>query len=360
MRRRWFTVWLVLGVFLVEGCSKNLDPKTPEGAFGLFVLALKQKDKGKVWDLSSRSVRQYFDDLYKKIKHKAMLIRNHYPDDIRDAELARIGYAWVKDAKNGKDLFLQLVSFKAIRSGTAVDIGLSHKPPEIVDGAATFRTAAGETFVFRKETDGVWRTDYLRVIQDSISKSNLLVNFEIVDKNIANIRSLANANFDSRKPAGAFNQLRRAFIKKDAGTIYNLCSEHCRQMFFQAYLNLMETANLLKKIKKGTLRDKLRSDYGVDVLKTVSGPKSLFVALWSFKKVKVGLEQQAGSRIKQVNINPAGTKAVVTTLSGQNFNFVKEKDGVWRTTDFEFPLQQTSLSQIKQNLDVLKNLIQRL
>lgn len=360
MRRRWLSIWLVLGFVAIAGCSKNLDPKTPEGAFGLFVQALQSKDKSKVWDLSSRSVRQYFEDLYRKITDKATLIRNHYPDDIRETELARIGYMWVKDAKSGKDLFMRLVSLKAIRKGTAVDIGLSHKPPTFVDGAATFETAAGETFVFRKESDGVWRTDYLKVIQASVSKSNLLSNFEIVDKNIANIRSLANANFDSRKPEGSFNLLRRAFTKKDASTIYNLCSEHCRQMFFQAYLNLMETANLLKKIKKGDLRDKLRSDYGVDVLKTVSGPKSLFVALWSFDKVKVGLEEQAGSRIKQVNISTDGKKAVVTTLSGQNFNFVKEKDGVWRITDFEFPLQQTSLSQIKQNLDVLKNLIQRL
>ena len=51
----------------------------------------------------------------------------------------------------------------------------------------------------------------------------------------------------------------------------------------------------------------------------------------------------------------AGLEAFLDALvDGQRTPFL------YTITDFEFPLQQTSLSQIKQNLDVLKNLIQRL
>lgn len=340
-------------------CKENVDVKTPEGAFTVFTKALREKDKNKVYEMSCKEVKSYFDELYKQIDAARQLVMTHYPPHLQKSELPKIGGQYVDGVKDGRGLFVNLSSLKALQTGTAVVIGLSHSGASIKDGVATFRTAAGEIYVFKKENDGVWRADWLVLIKDSVSKSGLMGNFEVVRRTVKNLQSLHNASRDVRRPEGAYNHMRLAFIKRDAGVMYDLCSAKCRQMFAEAYKYLLMTKNKLQGLKPA-LRRKLAKDYNVDIINEVSGVRSLFKKLWSFDRVKMGFEERVSSNIKSVTLNAKKDRAVITTIAGQEFHFAKEADNVWRTTDFEFLLQQTSLQTIEQNYNILKKLVNEL
>ena len=353
-------VFVIISLWI--GCSKNMDPATPEGAFNLLVDALQNNNKDQLYDLCSQETKDYFNKLFQTILDKKSLIEKYFPEEYHSAQLQAIGWDYAQKAKDGKELFMLLVSMEKIRTGTAVEVGLTHSSPDIQDNRALIKTDAGEEFTFIKESDGKWRTDmYLKNIKSSLEASGITKNLEIIDQNVENFRSWMDSNKNVKQPEGSFNRLREAMIKKDADTVYDLCTADTLELLKEAFKDL-ETlrALIIKTFPKQDL-DTALIKYGVEDFQKIRNSKELFKAIMDFEGMKMGFDETSGLNLARCEIDPnTKTTAVCITESEQKFSFVQEADKVWRSASFKDILARSSIKNIKENIGIVTEIAKTL
>lgn len=121
-RAAWLALLWCVGMS-AAGCSGELDPKEPGDAYLLFRDALFAGDAAQVWERLDPSTHDYFQKRYERLVRMDQEIQRYLPQ--ADWRLARkqSGTVLLGEVKDGKSLFVKLLTPKAVPQDKAVELG---------------------------------------------------------------------------------------------------------------------------------------------------------------------------------------------------------------------------------------------
>ncbi|KAB2878252.1 hypothetical protein F9K33_13800 [bacterium] len=178
--------------------SANMDPATPDGAHNKFVLAFGDKDYQTVYELLTSDTKADFHSYLHTTREVVAIIRSEYPDALKEQAIDNLSipfkqdtfmYRDIESSASENDVFRVLCSHMFAskdetpslmqKFGTKVQ-SIELEGPD----KATIRTLAGESLVYIRETDRIWRTSEIF----GINFKNLVLvsrqNLEITKRNV--------------------------------------------------------------------------------------------------------------------------------------------------------------------------------
>ncbi|MBL7958697.1 hypothetical protein JNL27_00520 [bacterium] len=178
--------------------STNVDPATPDGAHNKFVHAFGDKDYQTVYELLTSDTKADFHAYLKTTREVVSIIRSEYPDALKEQAIDNLSipfkqdtftYREIESSAAENDVFKILCSHMFAskdetpsmmqKFGTRVQSIELEGPNQ-----ATIQTLAGETLVYVRESDQLWRTSEIF----GINFKNLVLvsrqNLEITKRNV--------------------------------------------------------------------------------------------------------------------------------------------------------------------------------
>lgn len=197
--KKLFLILSIVLSYTAISCSTmgvvSTDPNEPDGAYHLFLQALKNKDKAAVWDGIDSSSKVLFRDALASLIRMDRIIETYFDPVEHKYMRERTGTHILKDAniKTPADLFVYMYQPDALvfredeEVGAQIDDDLIDEKNKRVVTLIT--KASGQQFVMMRESDNVWRTAGLRnVFHESLAP---------IAKSEAAMREYAKGNFDA-------------------------------------------------------------------------------------------------------------------------------------------------------------------
>ncbi len=167
---------VLLGATLVafaSGCSSELDPSDPEGAYYIFRDALLEKDAQTVWERTDQETHAYYQARYNDLVEMDETIDRYLPQTDHKIARQQSGTVLLDEIDDGKGLFLktfvpdELPEEEAIKVGSDIDeIKLAED-----ESSAKIITRAGQEYVLtRDDKTDEWRVMLVRST-DIVEKS---------------------------------------------------------------------------------------------------------------------------------------------------------------------------------------------
>ncbi|MBL7994245.1 hypothetical protein JNM05_02640 [bacterium] len=192
--------FLLAGLVIVNaGCgSANMDPATPDGAHNKFVRAFADKDYQIVYELLTSDTKADFHAYLNTTREVVAIIRSEYPDALKEEAIDNLSIAFQQDtfkyrdiesSAYEKDVFTVLCSHMFASKDETPSLmqkfGTMVQSIELQDpDKATIQTLAGETLVYVRESDQLWRTSEIF----GVNFKNLVLvsrqNLEITKRNV--------------------------------------------------------------------------------------------------------------------------------------------------------------------------------
>jgi hypothetical protein len=168
VQRALFTVLLslLLGGGVLSGCSDELDPTQPEGAYRIFRQGLLAGEADNVWECLDASTKGVFDERASTLTAMSDDIVRFLPTV--DQKLARrqtgVEVLSTKGVSGGKSLFALLFVPGAVSVTPEIEVGMLVSSVELSTSKteAIVVTQAGQQFRLAKEDDGHWRVSSWR------------------------------------------------------------------------------------------------------------------------------------------------------------------------------------------------------
>lgn len=145
---------------LAMGCSDELDPTEPEGAYYIFRNALLEGDAQVVWKRTDAETHRYFQERYEQLVEMDETIRRYLPQTDHKIARKQSGVILLDEVDGGKGLFLKIFQPDNLPEQEAIKIGSNIDELKVTeDGqAAKVITRAGQEYVLTREEDGEeWR-----------------------------------------------------------------------------------------------------------------------------------------------------------------------------------------------------------
>jgi len=277
---------LIATALTLCGCDKDEHDPEVLGAHETFIAAIKARDAGRVLELSQPELAEHMDKLYAEMAEVAARITKEYPAHDRDAALANIGAELLKGVSSGRELFIALVDFTAVRWGADVDRGLAVKRIDRDGAEAVVETAGGETFRYIQAKDGWHCTTALAQFESYPSLKTLRHNIGIAKRNLGTWSKATAESLDPTKPEGAFNIVALTVKRGARVMLYGLLDKpsHERLKAGAAAATKYQAA-VEKRFPKKADRHAYLQKRGISWVERVSDEKTLFAALWDAKVI---------------------------------------------------------------------------
>lgn len=155
-------VWalaMLMMVGVAAGCSSELDPTEPEGAYYLFRDALLEGDAQAVWERSDPTTHLYFEDRYAHLVEMDETIDEFLPQTDHRIAREQSGAVLLDEVKDGKGLFAKIFQPHEIAGDEAIRIGSDIDELEINKDrtVAKVLTRAEQTYLLSKDSEsGQW------------------------------------------------------------------------------------------------------------------------------------------------------------------------------------------------------------
>lgn len=153
--------WLVLAVLCAAGCSGELLPEEPQGAYLLWRAALLKGDTEGVYEYLDQDTRKLLDERAAVLDAMSEDITRYLP--LVDQRLARqqTGAVLLKEkgVKDGRKLFLLMFTPDQLKITPEIEVGSEVSDIELNEAGdtAAIKTDGGDQFILEREEDGVWR-----------------------------------------------------------------------------------------------------------------------------------------------------------------------------------------------------------
>jgi hypothetical protein len=149
-------------------CSEDKpEPTTPEGAFKLFYEALASHDEDGVWEYLDQTTKDVFIDAYRTLLRIDKVIDTYFDPSERKYIKKRTGSYLLKEQSidSGQALYRFLFDLDALSFDLDHEVGADIQEMSFTDeteSIAQLQTRGGQSFIFLREDDLVWRTASLR------------------------------------------------------------------------------------------------------------------------------------------------------------------------------------------------------
>jgi hypothetical protein len=149
---------------------------------------------------------------------------------------------------------------------------------------------------------------------------------------------------------GAFNALVGAVRAKDGGKLWELSPASMHTAMQSLYERQRRVVEAVRSAYPQTDRDAALADLGASLLEGARDGRDLFLALVDFDRFAASPGADRGLVIASLTLN--GPEAVLTTVGGESFRFVKQAEG-WKSAVFESQIEASvGLKRLRANLDV--------
>lgn len=160
--RRWplmcGVVLLGLAGVVFSGCSSELDPTEPEDAYLVFRNALFEGNEEAVWGRLDPGTKEFFETSYNELIEMDAEIEKYLPQ--ADHRLARrqSGAILLRDVKDGKGLFLHLMTLDKFEHDDAIELGSRVDTVAVSEDQKSSKvtTRGGQEFYMTKGKNGQW------------------------------------------------------------------------------------------------------------------------------------------------------------------------------------------------------------
>jgi len=153
------------------GCSSELDPTEPDGAYYLFRDALLAGDGEGVWKYSDQATHAYFQDRYEHLVEMDETIEQFLP--LTDHRIARqqSGAVLLDEVKDGKGLFLKLFQSQKFAEDEAIRIGTDIDELEVNKDSTAARISTRAKQVYLLDRDKKSEQWHIMLMESETSKS---------------------------------------------------------------------------------------------------------------------------------------------------------------------------------------------
>lgn len=322
-------------------------------AFDGFMAAVKARDAGRLYDLSPKPLHERMDALQTELSDLVGRLDSDYPMTDRPEALAAIGADLVRGTTSGRDLFVALVDFDAVRLGADAERGLAPAEVRVQEDEATLTTAGGETFQFVREDDE-WRcTTLLTQLDRYPSLRRLRGNMKTASANLEAWLRATRETTDHGKPEGAFNLVVLSVRRGARMMIFSLLDEQSLERL-KAATKVVAALQAAAEARypKPSQRAEYLTGRGIAWVERVGDERALFAALWDNGVVKAELPFEAD--VQLLRSEPGEDKSatvVAKTANGESrTTFRRNIDGKWRLSSLEAALAREGLRKLEAEL----------
>lgn len=148
------------------GCSENLDPHDPEGAYNLYRDALLANDAEGVWARLDPTTRQYFQEQYETLVEMDEMIERYLPATDHKIARRQAGSVLTDRVTDGKGLFLELFQPQNLELEPGHRVGMTVDEIKIDEDetAAVLTTLGNDTLYLSRGEDQQW---YVMLVRSS-------------------------------------------------------------------------------------------------------------------------------------------------------------------------------------------------
>lgn len=142
------------------------------------------------------------------------------------------------------------------------------------------------------------------------------------------------------EPTGGYLAFRDALLSGDPHQLWSWISEDTKQIYNDAILDIQALAESVRMLSPAD-RALAYERTAVRLAGHVETGEALFVEIVRLENLVGDQRYLLGTDIDDLDVADDGDHATVTTEAGQEFDLVRETDGVWRVESLsEFALQQ--------------------
>ena len=358
LRRLSCLLLLCTPLAATPGCSQDPEHAAVLDALAATVQAIESRDWRQVWDLSAPAAREELIALHGELTRAVAAVDQVYPTAERARARAAVGEPLVEDipigaVDAGPRIVARLLAPDAVRLDDKARAGLQARGAVIDDDRAVIHTSAGETFTFRKDHSGRWRS---RLVMDILDQSREV---QVLRENAAALveaarerREAWQASRDARQPQGAYNLTRAALERRpyDAATLFALLDGPAREALVEA---LRTARDAQKAIQRRTTRKHRPAAYamhGIALHVAVDSDRALFVAWTESDGFSPPLaDDSPPARVEETSDGAA----VVLTESGQRVPVSRDADGMWHLAAMVAPIRASLVAPAAAALEAV-------
>ena len=157
----WRNLIMLCAVCLMgplAGCSSELDPTEPDDAYLIFREALFDKSAEQVWTRLDEDTRAYFEKSHGELEEMEQDIEKYLPQADHRLAKAQSGAILLRASKDGRSLFLNVMTLEGFEKDEAVELGSRVETLELTEDQATARitTRGGQVFYMTRGKDEQW------------------------------------------------------------------------------------------------------------------------------------------------------------------------------------------------------------
>lgn len=140
------------------GCSSELDPTEPEDAYLMFRDALFAGNEEAVWGRLDPDTKTFFDTSHGELLEMDGEIDKYLPQADHRLAKRQSGAILLRNVKDGKGLFLHLMTLDKFEHDDAVELGSRVDTVAVSEDqkTAAITTRGGQKFYMTKGEDGQW------------------------------------------------------------------------------------------------------------------------------------------------------------------------------------------------------------
>lgn len=171
MRQSLRALLLLMLMSAALGCSSELDPTQPDGAYYLFRDALLAADGEGVWKHSDEATHLYFQERFEHLGEMDKTIDQFLPQTDHRIARQQSGAILLDEIKDGKGLFLKIFQAKNLADNEAIRIGsdIDELTVNKERTAARVMTRAEQVYLLKKSADSEqW---HIMLMESETSKS---------------------------------------------------------------------------------------------------------------------------------------------------------------------------------------------
>ncbi len=156
------------------------------------------------------------------------------------------------------------------------------------------------------------------------------------------------------EPEGAWDAFSIALFAGDADGVWDLLAADTHARFAAAWDDLQEMDEMLRYLQASE-RAEVRRAAGLHMLDTLEGPEDLFAWMFVGTSVPRGDRHLDGAAVAEFVVD--GDRCQVETRAGQQFELVREEDGVWRVAAPLDAMFASRLERIATNREHLRDTV---
>lgn len=156
------------------------------------------------------------------------------------------------------------------------------------------------------------------------------------------------------EPEGAWDAFSIALFAGDADGVWDLLAADTHARFGAAWEDLQAMDEMLRYLQASE-RAEVRRAAGLHMLDSLEGPEDLFAWMFVGTSVPRGDRHLDGAAVAEIVVD--GDHCQVETRAGQQFELVREEDGVWRVAAPLDAMFASRLDRIATNREHLRDTV---